>query len=489
MQSSLLLLLLQASLLLSCSQLVSGWITSAGYFSSQPCIATPRYTSAQRALLSRSQYSTTYERRLQVAPSSTSLTRLCALPPSLLFSTALEDFLRERSRDNPLYRNLQWLQDEEYADETNELSAKASADTLDWLPLYPLSATYLPHSGYHTLNNVQPQNIQMALGLLNKQQNNASDNNAHFVVTLQFIDSERLSKIGIMMQLVNATIDYEGYMNDDESPRRIKRIVVCCRALEAVLICAIRPGNPLALVRDEKGSNNDKAYRQCRVVPYYNYDNAESLSGQSRDSSQATNTITINTEVEPTLPAWQQLLQDYASVCSFYVDGIGQTELPHFARDNVQDSLPAYTIQDITSNPQLHLWKLASTWQTLCNTLRWGQQIEMDSSRNEIMIQAAMKKGGPLELPIRMQDLDESVQTVINKRQVAARQEWLDREMDPTLDFVILTSLQRHEERLEYLASMIQRERQRLTWKSLLQSTITQKQEPPSPPSKGAWFE
>ena len=76
--------------------------------------------------------------------------------------TAMEALAEERSVTDLAYRDLQWF------DPSTQRDDIPTDDRISiTMPLYPLPAVYLPTTAVnHTLNNVEPRNIQMALWIL-----------------------------------------------------------------------------------------------------------------------------------------------------------------------------------------------------------------------------------------------------------------------------------------------------------------------------------
>ncbi len=113
------------------------------------------------------------------------------------------------------------------------------------------------------------------------------------------------------------------------------------------------------------------------------------------------------------------------------------------------------------------------------------------SDRNELLIDAAIAKGGPLNLPVHVEDLLLEDRQKVQELEVLAQQQWLSLQLDPTMDFQVLLSLETYEKRLQYFASMVHRERTRL--ERLLQVDQNGKKDVDKKtekvPNKGAWFD
>ena len=112
----------------------------------------------------------------------------------------------------------------------------------------------------------------------------------------------------------------------------------------------------------------------------------------------------------------------------------------------------------------------------------------LSTDRNERMIEAASAKPGPLTLPVHLEDLPPAVQRQVQLLAVRAQQDYCQMGMDPCLDMQALVSLPTMQKRIEWLAYLVSRERQRL-------ETIASNPRPPvrketeQEPRRGAWFD
>lgn len=375
-------------------------------------------------------------------------------------NTAWEWLVDERLKaGDQAYRELSWI--DPIAEEDEAVSADSSQEQQVWshIPLYPIPAVYLPVVGVnHTLNNVEPRNIQMAVDLMSKD----DESDRLFCLALRVSDTGRIARVGSLMRLVGADTHHG---TDDGS---ISRIVVTCEAVEPVKIEYL-----------DNGSEAESRISKLMRSPIYL---TASVSSR-RPSAVSASEDALNEQVN-------QLSRDYAFVRSMYVDGVGQEEVPIFARENLGQALPEEWTSQMFSSDQ-GFWKAAYKWQRLCNTVREGRQLDLSADRNEIMIEAASKNEGPLKLPIHMEELPPKVQRELEQMEADRQKEFAFQcRMDPVLDFQVLLQQRTLQERIHHLSNMVARERRRLTESALFCGTIeARKSEIDEPPPKGAWFD
>jgi len=385
-------------------------------------------------------------------------------------TTALEYLAEERAaRDNDAsaaYKRLTWF------DPTLPLSTKdvSTESTSVTLPLYPLSATYLPVPGVnHTLNNIQPRNIRMALDLAA----DADSENSRFCVTLSALDTGRLAYMGAIMRLTNV----ETQVNDGT----IARIVVTCYCEEIVRI--IRVENPAAALAESRIRKSDE-YLTATVVPYASLSDITATATLNGDSNGSRN------DEHERLAS--RFIDEYSAVRNMYLNGVGYKELPPFALDTLAVDLPALSHDAgsmLVTDSDL-FWKTAQIWQQLCHTVAAACQMRLSADRNELMVAAAMQKGGPLQLPVHPEDLSPADRRRLEQMELGAQEEWLAKGLDPCLDFQCLLTLKDPVDRIHFFTNMVTRERQRLQEEAARQPIEMEETNSSSEqPRKGAWFE
>ena len=364
-----------------------------------------------------------------------------------LLTTALDELVLERQVLDRSYREIKLFDTTELCT-GNKLSGPSN--DIQTLPLYPLHAVYLPTNGNttHTLYNTHPRNIRMALDILKQPKNDRI-----FCAVFSCADSGRWASIGTILRVVDA----EPHHDADGS---LIRITITCKA-QPIPVEIMRIDNPDAANSKAKVLQS-KEYIRGQVKPRVGFDGYSSTELASK------------------------IVNDYKAVRNFYINGIGSEQLPSFALDDLMNSLPEFDTNAVLND----FWEIAQVWQTLCYTLREGHQINLSSDRNELMVAAARKKGGPLQLPIHVSDLLPDDRKAVGKLEREAQQVWLDTRMDPTLDFLCLLVLP-IQQRNELFASMISRERDRLTRLALFSRSgdALSGEEKRKLPRKGAWFE
>lgn len=404
-------------------------------------------------------------------------------------TSALESLADERSQNVTEYRYLNWLDPRETTNvdgnkhnnkktqPSSDQSSSESVNDVRTMPLYPLSAVYLPtgrHSKFnHTLINTEPRNLQMARDLRALSMKIGPENeDPLFCVTLAALDTGRLAKVGTVMKMIAM---------DDQT----NRIVVTCVAQEAVDIVQI--------VNPEAASWDSRIRRSSEYLVAKVQSRPPKTEGTEMDNDKSSGAATMADE----------LLEDYLAVRAFYtqqqnddISGASSKDLPPFAIPlKMEENLPLFTATDLGTSQGLY--KFASIWQALCYTVREGRQILLSSDRNELLVEAAVRKGGPLQLPVHVEDVSPADRKAVDDLQIQAQQDWLALHLDPCLDFQVLLELNTDVQRLEFLARLVSRERSRLArlveQRQKYQRDVmdeielrnnNQRQEQP----KGAWF-
>jgi hypothetical protein len=241
----------------------------------------------------------------------------------------------------------------------------------------------------------------------------------------------------------------------------IKKVVLTCLALERVNIVQIT--NPAAA---------DLASRLRQPREY--------LQGWVRGRDDA------NNDTDSAALRRSTVATDFNRVRDYLLAGIGIENLPSFARNSLAEALPKLSPEDLTVD---RFWQTAHLWQTLAYTLREGLQQRLATDRNELLIEGALKKGGPLNLPVHPEDLEPVDRERIVALEERVREEWVTMGLEPTLDFQALLIQDSYDIRLQLLTCMVARERERLAELALTprdpkESEADQQQVA----RKGAWF-
>lgn len=336
------------------------------------------------------------------------------------------EWLSEVRCDSPGYNNIKWLDLGAAALNQTGKVQPGKDGTLSTMPLYPLGAVYLPGPANHTLNNVEPQNLQMARDLLADDGSGAPP---RFCVTLRAFDSGRIANIGAVLRILDA----EEQFQDD----KLVRIRLTCLAEDLVEICEIV--NPEAFERENRIRKSSE-YLKARVRPRIAEDN-----------------IGMDKDLEEVIAA---MVNSYNMIKTIYQLQIGSDGFPPSTLFRLGNAMSTWDA--ITNFASEHsFWEAAQEWQSVCYTIRQGKQAMLSINRNEVMVEEASKLG-PLKLPIHIEELPPHVQRQIQLMEVDAQKEYFQIEMDPCLDFQAMVSLPSHKERVLCLVQMISREKRRL---------------------------
>jgi Lon protease-like protein len=319
------------------------------------------------------------------------------------------------------------------------------------VPLYPLPTVYLPtgQDVNYTLQNIEPRNLQMAADLAK-----LPPDQRVFCAVLRATDTGRLAAQGCLMRV----IDWQAALVENGD---IKKVVLTCLALERVDVVQIV--NPAAA---------DLAYRLRQPREY--------LQSWVRRRDDA-NLDTDSAELKRL-----KIATDFNRVRDYLLAGIGIENLPSFARNSLAEALPKLSPDDLTSES---FWQTAHLWQTLAYTLREGLQQRLATDRNELLIEGALRKGGPLNLPVHPEDLEPVDREQIVALEERVRAEWVAMGLEPTLDFQALLLHDSYENRLQLLSDMVARERERLLALALTPRDSKESEaEQQEVARKGAWF-
>lgn len=304
------------------------------------------------------------------------------------------------------------------------------------LPLYPLDACYLPQlnseSGeFAILRNVEPRNIKMALDLKESK----SDDAKVFCAVLRATDTGKVANVGTVMKIVDFD---EQYLWDGT----LARIILKCLPIERVYLSKVI--NPEAWSREERIKRSDK-YLIAQV------NSIEEVKINVDDIDYISNA-------------------DIIHACSTEIFNNFQVVKRMYEKSNdVLDHYPPFAIDALSSLPELPnitdentFWSALSSWQKLCFTIKEAERINLQAEINEKSISAALAKGGPLNLPVHREDLDYEVRRDLDQMEYSAAKDFIDKGVEPCLDFQVLLGTPKLSDRLSYFHFMILRERRRL---------------------------
>ncbi|MGK3740272.1 MAG: hypothetical protein ACI90V_007122 [Bacillariaceae sp.] len=374
-------------------------------------------------------------------------------------TTALEYLWEERisnSDSNDDYQYISWL---DIAD-TNTTTTTTSDDAMLRLPLYPLSEVYLPSNNVnHTLNNVEPQNIQMALDIISGS-SSSSSLPPRFCAVLRSIDTGRVAKIGNILRIINSEKqkNFGGISggdddddDDDDDYNAIARICLTCQSEGLVEIIQIENGSGWK----ENRLRRSKEYLWAQVKPLVENDDDDENDEENEGN---------NVDRQSWKDVYITMREDFRIIKLMYQLELGADEFPPGMMLRLGDAIQEFPeLDEITSTtPSCILWNFAQEWQSVCMTHKTGIQALLAAERNDRMVAAASAKGGPLMLPIHMEDLDPDSRWKIQQLDKEAQDMHEQSGMDPILDFQVLLGLPTTIQRFEFLAQLVSRERRRL---------------------------
>mmetsp|Transcript_30491 Transcript_30491/g.64562 ORF Transcript_30491/g.64562 Transcript_30491/m.64562 type:complete len:442 (+) Transcript_30491:70-1395(+) len=375
-----------------------------------------------------------------IAPGKSNLQGVPLCAHSTDLDTAYEWLAKDRVLNEPeRHEKISW-----FDPDTTDSGKDHDGTEIQRMPLYPLGAVHVPHSGEnHTIINTEPQNVKMALDLVNGKWENSL-----FCTSIRARDTNGIASVGTVMQLLDIddrSISGARTWPGDVLPT-LNRVVANCRAVGIVDILSIE---------EHDYQEDDYLIAQVKV---------HKPSKESNDDSYAPTASGRNEERDAIA---QQVIDDYQKVRSIYINSqsLASNELPKFARKAVQ-TLPTFHIDIV--HDETKFWKLVETWQMLCNTIRQSKQTQLQGIVNELSVSVAMQAKGPLQLPVKRKSLPSDVQRQLLDIEQSASRDFMELGMEPVLDFQEILSMKDHWGRVEKLAWMIQRERSRLEAKESL---------------------
>jgi hypothetical protein len=297
-----------------------------------------------------------------------------------------------------------------------------------------------------------------------------------FCVTLAAADTGRIATVGTLLQVEGMVPTY-----DPLDPSKLIRMRLHCQSKGVVEIETI-----VHPVTSQQKLLQSPTYLQGRV--------------RILTSSSCTD------DAEPPKRLLHQMNEDFQLLRTMYKLGIRSQDLPSKALVNLALAMPQDLLlisdddddDDVNDhNNSNSIWQAAQIWQSLCWTIREGKQQLLQSDRNEWMVAAATSTqgGGPLQLPIHLEDLSIQERRRVQELEVQAQKDFVALELDPCLDFLALMSLETNNERWNWLATMISRERLRTEEaapqyisSSSSSSSSSGDEEEKAQPRRGAWF-
>jgi hypothetical protein len=421
--------------------------------------------------------------------------------------------------DNNYYTSgeqIQWFDLQQFSNPTltsTKLQDMDDVDRSSWIetmPLYPLPAVHVPDRDNMdcTLWNMERRNIQMALDL--ELDISLSSNNASVVVdataamtkgliclVLQAKDTGRIVNVGTIVRILHIrkepkydipAVDLMGSSNDSSHYRRV---ILTCTPVAIADILQIE--NPYAALTEYRYRHPNE-YLMATVQ----YRKEINIHDNPRLKSDA---ALVN--MEQSLCC--QIQENFNRVRSLYIDTkIATQDWPPQMVSKLQsgnDTLPCMITSPTLLLSPVTFWSMAQSWQSLCDTVRTAHEMILVSNRNEYMVDAAIRQGGPLQLPVHMEDLRRiEDRRFVLELERTAQQQWLDMQLDPCIDFQMLLTFRHHGDRLHYFSKMVERECYRLedlasheqrnteTDSRQLQDDDCNNQVKNNPIQKGAWF-
>lgn len=333
--------------------------------------------------------------------------------------------------------------------------------TYTHMPLYPLPSVTVPDVTNHNVTfwNVERRNIRMVLDLEEKAMITPQFDQLMCVV-LQAKDTGRIASIGTVVRIlhIEKELRHDNTLSDVHTGRttNYRRIIVTC--VPVGIANKIDVINPIASTREHRFRYPDEYL--IAAIQYRNISNfKEDMMMNDESMMSICSQIQSNLHIVFLLYRTNRIVtHNWPPVMISRIQSMADFD----------DSGVLVGLNSLTSDSQIftstEFWTIVQLWQSLCETVRAVHEMMMISERNEFMVDAAIRNslGGPLQLPVHMEDLLPSQRRNIEQRESAAQQQWVQLQLDPCIDFQILLSLQKDNDRYYYLSQMIVRERRRL---------------------------
>ena len=451
--------------------------------------------------------------------------------------------LSGRDQRNRTSKFIQWMDlqdatttpehDSNYLVRNNKESIHGGATKVHCrMPLYPLPSVTIPDVTNENVTfwNVERRNIQMVLDLEQPPPPTAvagrcCDPRPLLCVVLQAKDTGRIASVGTVVRIVHldkelkydrrtTTTTTRSSDDDDDDDGGIppqdlfhptstssddyRRIVVTC--VPVGIATNITVVNPQASTREHRlRYPND--YLSAMIEYQDLSSSSSSMSEVCDDSDELSKMKSIS----------RQIRNDLNAVLTMYRSNpIVTRNWPPIMISRIQSMSNFDDFESLIRNPNdddddsgvlttTEFWSVVQLWQTLCETIRMVYETTLTAERNEYMVNAAIQNGngGPLQLPIHLEDLIPTDRRHVEQMERTAQQDWQQLQLEPCIDFQILLSLRHDHDRFDYLSQMIAQERQRLENDMVQDSdrACTEERSDPSverpdtpPVRRGAWF-
>jgi hypothetical protein len=299
------------------------------------------------------------------------------------------------------------------------------------------------------LNNVEPQNIKMALDLLSEK-----SSSRRFCVVLRAMDTGRIATVGTILRITDADVQKlvgatenidDDTRSGEEDNSKIARIRLTCKSEGLAEILEVENGSGWRAKRLLRSNE----YLRARLRPLMVADDRENNDnlGGTRDWRDS----------------YKAIREDLRIIKLIYQLQLGSEDYPPNTLSQLGNAIQDFPELDAcVEDGDALLWSLAQEWQSVCATLRQGRQALLATERNELMVAAASAGGGPLKLPIHLSDLDPDSRKEIQKLDQHFQKDHEVSGMDPILDFQVLIGLPTTNRRFCFLAKLVSRERLRL---------------------------
>jgi len=377
-------------------------------------------------------------------------------------ATQQEEIVATRADWDPYTDFIQWVDPSLPLQNQLDNSIDDDECVLQDMPLYPLDAVYLPYGNtvadgalteYHYLNNVEPRNLHMAMDLTSSDHREKGIPPV-FCAVLRASDTGRIATVGTILRIVEATDEsgrdlWGAEQSSPSSEALPQRIRVKCVVEDIASICEVL--NPDAATSRARILRSDEYIR----VKVKRRSSTRSIDAKGEDDASVDTGSMSTMELISAYKA--KIAEDYRMIKIIYEIGVGSQLLPLNGLSEMVSAMPLVEDFDAknedgedggggtatASEQSARRWLLTvvQTWQSVCYTWRAGRQALLAADRNELMIDAACRNGGPLKLPVHMADLSPEDRRNIEGVDLAAQHDYLQLRLDPTLDFQVLLSM------------------------------------------------
>jgi len=306
------------------------------------------------------------------------------------------------------------------------------------MALYPLPAVHLPGAACE-LRNIEPRNIAMC-----REQ-------SEFVAALVDADGSRCASVGSVLRIDDvrpASSDNSGRVLTSLESATVLRVRCTVVGRARIVGCA-----NLEAWRDWRRAREHAEYLVADVVDY-----SDDESGSGSRSSGSTS-------------CGEDVMEDVVDDLFRLVDAL--LAAPEESQSGLDVAAVVASLEDAASLCEDgRWWDALELWQRYCATRSAAELMRHRAERDELLIDAKLKQGGMLSLPVNERALPPADRARLRDLDARAHDATSQMELDDSASFQACLESRLPAERAERLQQGVQREAGRLARRAALQRAL-----------------